>query len=66
MILFDVIWQEDVNWLMIYCNCGIVLKRRSNYSAISCPMCGRVELWHSVQPKPADGPWSLPEMKIRL
>jgi predicted RNA-binding Zn-ribbon protein involved in translation (DUF1610 family) len=68
MMVFDVVWENDVNWLLISCdcNCHAIFKHPSNYSAIACPWCGRVELWHSVQPKSTDGPWSLPEMKIDL
>jgi len=34
----------------------------SNYSVVVCLVCRKAELWHSVDPKPEEGPWSLPVM----
>lgn len=62
MTLINVYWAWPVNILEVYCDCGQRLLRPSNYSLVECSWCGRRELWHSVEPKPEQGPWSEPVM----
>ena len=63
MQLRDVRWASSVNRLTVACDCGAVLDHPSNVSLVVCPMCGRYELWHSVDPRPQEGPWSEPVMR---
>jgi hypothetical protein len=62
MTLINVRWGLPVNTLVVFCDCGEILYRPSNYSLVECPVCRRRELWHSVEPKPLSGPWSEPVM----
>jgi hypothetical protein len=61
MQLIDVYWTAYVNRLVIRCDCGISFDGPSNYSVQQCPACGRLELWHGVQPKLGD--WDYPVMQ---
>jgi hypothetical protein len=63
MMLLDVYWSLPVNRLVIQCDCGITFDAASNYSVVRCPRRGKVELWHSVDPRASSGPWSLPVMQ---
>lgn len=58
MTLIDVEWTTYVNLLTVQCDCRVIFQWPSNISTVRCPLCGRQELWHSVDPKPEKGPWS--------
>jgi hypothetical protein len=66
MTLVDVKWAPFGNVLIVRCDCGGLMSQMARYSVVHCPNCHREELWHSIDPKPKEGPWSLPEMKICL
>ena len=66
MTLIDVIWTPEVNLLAVNCLCGLFFFWPSNYSVVRCPACRREKLWHGVDPKPEEGPWSLPEMENKV
>lgn len=63
MRLVDARWALPVNRLAVVCDCGVMLDHPSNVSLVTCPACGRAELWHSVDPRPNAGPWSEPVMQ---
>jgi len=46
MELLDVYWTNNVNMLVINCDCGKQFDYPSNYSLIECPECGYKEIWH--------------------
>ena len=62
MTLLDVYWTPHVNHLRIACDCGATLDHPSRVSLVRCPVCGRAELWHGIEPRPEAGPWSEPVM----
>jgi len=64
MSVIDVQWTPHVNVLMIECDCGYCFVHLTCYSAAKCQRCGRMELWHSVEPRPIEGIWSLPVMEL--
>jgi len=66
MLILDMRWALPVNVLTIQCDCKVILEHPSNYSVVVCPICGRKEMWHSVDPKPGQGPWSLPVMNSAI
>lgn len=66
MTLIDVRWTTYVNLLTVQCDCRVIFEWPSNVSVVGCPLCGRRELWHSVDPRPEKGPWSLRVMKHKL
>jgi len=63
MILRDVAWAEPVNILVVEC-CGARFAWSSRISCVTCPLCGRRELWHDVEPK--GGVWVQPVMENRV
>lgn len=44
--------------LAVQCDCGVRFAWPSHVSLAQCPGCGRAELWHKVEPRPAEGMWS--------
>jgi hypothetical protein len=58
MKLVDVMWSTPVNVISVVCDCSAGLIHPARISLVTCPYCGRQELWHAVDPKPASGPWS--------
>jgi hypothetical protein len=66
MTLLAVEAASPVNLLLVQCNCSLVFRWPSNISVVHCPLCARRELWHSVDPKPEKGPWSLPVMENKV
>lgn len=66
MTLLDVEAAQPVNLLTIQCNCTLLFRWPSNISVVMCPLCGRRELWHSVDPQPEKGPWSLRVMEHKV
>jgi hypothetical protein len=66
MHLIGVRWGSPVNRLTVKCNCGLTIDWPANVSLVTCPRCRYAELWHSVDPKPASGPWSEPVMENRI
>jgi hypothetical protein len=66
MVLFDVYWTPEVNRLRIRCDCSALIDHPSRFSLVRCPRCHRAELWHAIEPRPNDGPWSEPVMECAL
>jgi hypothetical protein len=62
MTLINVYWTPRINMLVVFCDCGEILHRPSNYSMVQCPVCRRAQLWHDGDPKPKKGRWSEPVM----
>lgn len=58
MKLIDAYWTPGVNHLWVACDCGALLNHPSKVSLCQCPKCGRAELWHGIDPRPASGPYS--------
>jgi hypothetical protein len=66
MKLLDVEWALPVNLLLVHCDCTLLFRWPADISVVRCPLCGRKELWHSVDPKPEKGPWSLRVMENKV